>query len=92
MLKWVEGHLQGQIFHNMSNDLAAIAIQGPAAKDVMARLTSADLNTLVFFSGAFVRLDGIPGSHVTTPLLKGRTPSMGSAPGLCPSSPEPVHR
>ena len=82
MQKWVEGHLHGQIFHDMSRDLAAIAVQGPAAKDIMARLTSADLDTLEFFSGAFVRFDKIPGSQIATPMLTGRTPVNGSGPGV----------
>lgn len=82
MQKWVEGHLHGQIFRDMSRDLAAIAVQGPTAKDTMARLTSADLDTLEFFSGAFVRLDKIPGSQIATPMLTGRTPVNGFGPGV----------
>ncbi len=82
MRKWVEGHLQGQVVHDMSTDLAAIAVQGPAAKDVMARLTSANLASLGFFWGQFVRLDKIPGSDPRTPMLTGRTAMNGPGPGV----------
>jgi len=82
MRDWVEGHLRGQAFHDMSSDLAAIAVQGPTARDVMARLTSADLSRLKFFWGEFVRLDNVPGSEVKTPMLKGRTPVNGNGPGV----------
>lgn len=82
MREWVERHVQGQIFHDMSMDLAAIAVQGPTAKDVLARLTSADLDPLKFFWGEFVRLDNVPGSDLRTPMLRGRTPVNGAGPGV----------
>lgn len=74
MKKWVTGHMHGQEFHDMSMDLACIAVQGPKAKDVLAQLTSVDLSSLKFFWAGFMRLDeiNIQGSEVNTPLLKGR--------------------
>lgn len=77
---WIQGHLRGQQLTDMSRDLAAIAVQGPTAKDVLARLTSVDLSQLKFFWGGFMVLDliGRPGSAPKTPLLKDRRPlNMG---------------
>ena len=82
MRGWVEGHLHGQVFSDMSMDLAAIAVQGPSAKDVFARLTSANLDSLKSFWGVFVRLDRLAGSQLRTPMLKGRTPVNGLGPGV----------
>ena len=77
--KWVEGHLHGQEFYDMSMDLATIAVQGPTAKDVVAELTSTDLSSLKFFWGGFIRMDKIvaKGSNPTTMLLKGRKTKNG---------------
>jgi aminomethyltransferase len=82
--KWVEGHLHGQEFYDMSTDLAAIAVQGPTAKDVVAELTSADLSWLKFFWGGFMRLDKIAAndSSQATKLLAGRTPLNGPGNGI----------
>jgi aminomethyltransferase len=82
--KWVEGHLHGQEFYDMSMDLATIAVQGPTAKDVVAELTSADLSSLKFFWGGFVRMDRITtkDSNPTTILLKGRKPKNGPGNGI----------
>src|SRR5512136_1042873 len=55
--KWVEGHQGAVEFFDISRDLAAIAVQGPTAKDVLADITSADLSTMKFFWGDFMRLD-----------------------------------
>ena len=82
MREWVESHAHGQVFHDMSMDLAAIAIQGPTAKDVLARITSADLDSLRFFWGETIRFDKIAGSDPRTPLLKGRMPANGPGPGV----------
>jgi len=77
--KWVEGHMHGQEFYDMSMDLATIAVQGPTAKDVVAELTSADLSSFKFFWGGFIRMDRITtkGSNPITMLLKGRKPKNG---------------
>ena len=82
--KWVEGHLHGQEFYDMSADLAAIAVQGPTAKDVVAELTSADLSSLKFFWGGFMRLDKIAAndSSQATKFLAGRTPLNGPGNGI----------
>ena len=84
MRKWVEGHLDGPELVDMSSDLAAIAVQGPRAKDVVARLTSADLSPVKFFWATFARLDGIKakGSSPKTDLLKGRRPANGQGDGI----------
>ncbi len=84
MRKWVEGHLDGPELVDMSSDLAAIAVQGPRAKDVVARLTSADLSPVKFFWATFARLDGIKakGSSPKTDLLKGRKPANGQGDGI----------
>lgn len=82
--KWVEAHLGGQEFDDMSTDLAAIAVQGPTAKDVLAQLTTANLSSIKSFWGAFVRLDKIAteGSTPKTLLLNGRKPINGTGKGI----------
>ena len=82
--KWVDAHLRGQEFDDMSTDLAAIAVQGPTAKDVLAQLTTANLSSIKFFWGVFVRLDKIAteGSTPKTNLLKGRKPINGGGKGI----------
>ncbi|MBU0684817.1 MAG: glycine cleavage system aminomethyltransferase GcvT [Thermoplasmatota archaeon] len=82
--KWVEGHLHGQEFYDMSMDLATIAVQGPTAQDVVAELTSADLSSLKFFWGGFVRMDRITtkDTNPTTVLMKGRKPKNGPVNGI----------
>jgi len=84
MRKWVESHLDGQELVDMSADLAAIAVQGPKAKDVVGRLTSADLDPVKSFWATFARLDGIKakGSSPKTDLLKGRRPANGPGEGI----------
>ena len=84
MRKWVEGHLRGQTFHDMSMALACVAVQGPTAKDVMVQLTTADLSPMKFFWANFVSLDkvGGKGSDPTTPLLKGRSMVNGNGQGI----------
>lgn len=84
MRKWVEEHLDGQEFYDMSMDLSAIAVQGPTAKDVVAQLTSADLSSLKSFWGGFARLDKIAhkGAEPRTPLLEGRRFMNGDGPGV----------
>lgn len=84
MRKWVEGHVRGQTFHDMSTDLACIAVQGPTAKDVMAQLTTADLSSMKPFWASFVSLDrlGSRRSAQTTPLLKGRLMINGNERGI----------
>jgi len=82
--KWVEVH-KGQVETlDMSKDLAAIAVQGPTAKDVLAELTSADLSTMKFFWGDFMRLDKVNGgkSAPNTPLLKNRKMRNGPGAGI----------
>jgi aminomethyltransferase len=66
MEKWVRGHMHGPELHNMSTDLACIAVQGPVAKEVMRALTSADLSTLKGFWGGFYKLDKIATDRTKT--------------------------
>jgi aminomethyltransferase len=82
--KWVEQHLRGEELVDMSMDLAAIAVQGPTAKDVLAKLTSVDLSPLKFFWGQFVNLDKVPAapSAPKTALLTGRTPVNAGGRGI----------
>jgi len=84
MGKWVTGHIHGQEFHDMSRDLACIAVQGPTAKDVLAQLTTADFSKMKFFWAGFARLDKISaqGSEPATPLLKNRKLMNGSGKGI----------
>jgi aminomethyltransferase len=84
MRKWIESVLQDQELVDMSVDLSAIAVQGPTAKDVVARLTSADLDSLKSFWGAVIRLDGVSakGAPPKTELLKDRPPMNGEGEGI----------
>jgi aminomethyltransferase len=84
MRKWVTGHIHGQEFHDMSMDLACIAVQGPTAKDVLAQLTTADFTKMAFFWAGFTRLDKIDaqGSDPKTPLIKGRRTMNGPGKGI----------
>ena len=66
MEKWVRGHLHGPELHNMSTELACVAVQGPAAKDVMGAITSANLLTLKNFWGGFYKLDKIATDRTKT--------------------------
>ncbi|MBU1158334.1 MAG: glycine cleavage system aminomethyltransferase GcvT [Candidatus Thermoplasmatota archaeon] len=84
MRKWVDSHLKSQELVDMSMDLAAIAVQGPTAKDVLASLTTVDLSKVGFFWAAFARLDRIQtrGSEPETELLKGREYRNGPGDGI----------
>ena len=84
MRKWVESHLNGQELVDMSSDLAAIAVQGPKASEVVQRLTSADLGPLGSFWATFARLDHIDskGSRPKTELLRERASANGRGEGI----------
>jgi len=83
MRKWVEGHAHGQELHDMSTELACVAVQGPTAMEVLTQLTTADLSTMKFFWAGFVQLDRIDaqGPKPTTPLLKDRKMINGAGRG-----------
>ncbi len=74
MRRWIDSHLSGQTLSDESSALAKIAVQGPTAKDVLGRLTSANLTKIGWFHGAFLRLDrlSVTGVRPTTSLLKDR--------------------
>ncbi|MCU0860528.1 MAG: glycine cleavage system aminomethyltransferase GcvT [Thermoplasmata archaeon] len=84
MRKWVESHLDGQELVDMSSDLAAIAVQGPRAAEVVQRLTSADLGKVGFFWATVARLDHIDskGSRPKTELLRDRRSANGQGEGI----------
>lgn len=84
MKKWINDHLHGQELRDDSLEIAKIAVQGPVAKDVVATLTSFDLQTIKWFSGAFLRLDRVPsrGLSPSTDLLKGRKMLNGPGQGV----------
>jgi len=84
MKKWISEHLHGQELCDDSLDIAKIAVQGPVAKDIVATLTSFDLQTIKWFSGAFLRLDKVPSKGLlpTTDLLSGREMLNGKGPGV----------
>jgi aminomethyltransferase len=83
MGKWIEEHLRGQELKDESLEIAKIAVQGPAAKEVMAQLTSLDLSNLKWFWGGFMRMDKIPseGGPSSTVLLGGREMLNGAGGG-----------
>lgn len=81
ILEWIEARKDRVELVDLSRDLATIAVQGPTAKNVIAELTSANLDDLKSFWGDFVRLDKVKGAVTvpTTPLLKAR--KMRNGPG-----------
>jgi len=83
MRKWIEEHLRGQELKDESLDIAKIAVQGPAAKDVVGQLTSFDISKLKWFWGGFLRIDEVPAVSrpASTVLLKGRNMLNGSGGG-----------
>jgi len=85
MRKWIEGHIHGQTFQDMSMELGCVAVQGPTAKDVMAQLTTSDLSQMKSFWASFVCLDklGTRRSGQTTPLLRERNWLNGNDRGIC---------
>ena len=84
MRSWIESHLNGQNLSDESLAVAKIAVQGPAAKDVLARLTSVDLTKLGWFWGSFMRLDKLPVgvSESSIVLLNGRLMMNGPGKGV----------
>ncbi len=83
MRSWIESHLSGQSLDDESLAFAKIAVQGPTAKDVLAKLTSADMSKLRGFWGGFLRLDNVPsGRGPSTVLLKGRSMINGQGKGV----------
>jgi aminomethyltransferase len=83
MRTWIAEHLRGQELKDESLEIAKIAVQGPAAKDVMGQLTSFDLSNLRWFWGGFLRMDKVPYDNrpSSTVLLKGRDMLNGSGGG-----------
>ncbi len=83
MRKWIEEHLRGQELKDESLELAKIAVQGPAAKDVLGQLTSFDLSDLKWFWGSFLSLDKVPSDsrQSSTVLMKGRIMQNGAGGG-----------
>lgn len=84
MRMWVDEHLRGQELHDESLEIAKIAVQGPAAKEVMSRLTSFDLSKLRRFWGAFLSMDKVPsdGRPSSTVLLMRRETPHGPTGGV----------
>jgi aminomethyltransferase len=74
MRKWIEGHIHGQDFMDMSGELSVIAVQGPKAMHVLAGLTSADLRGMKPFWASFVMLDRVESAAAepAAPLLEHR--------------------
>ncbi len=67
---WVTGHVvPGTRLQNVSDDVALLAIQGPAAVDIVQSLTNLDLSALKFYHflqptrSAFLDLDNVILSH-----------------------------
>ncbi|ALC83994.1 MULTISPECIES: glycine cleavage system aminomethyltransferase GcvT [Bacillus] len=59
--EWMELHLRGDVtLHNISSDLAQLAIQGPKAEGILQKLTATDLTEIGFFRFAqHTNLNGI---------------------------------
>jgi aminomethyltransferase len=61
-LRWLEANSRGLAvaIEDVSASLAAVALQGPASRAILQRLTDTDLAQLKFFRLAAARLGGIP--------------------------------
>jgi aminomethyltransferase len=60
-LEWITGHLPpGVTAHDASDELALLAVQGPAAMGIVAGIAEADITTLRPFSAVWSQLAGIP--------------------------------
>ncbi len=58
-LTWLESQLQGDVrLENRSDDLGLIAVQGPDAQRLVAKLTDYDLGSLAFYWAAKVKIGG----------------------------------
>jgi aminomethyltransferase len=56
---WVQQSKFGEVeIENLSDQMGLLAIQGPQAQKVMAKLTSYDLDKLKFYWGTYTDLDG----------------------------------
>jgi len=84
MRRWIEAHLEGPELVDESRLLSAVAVQGPTASEVVAELTSADLDAIEPFWAAFALLDRLGGGAVdpSTELLKGREGTAGAGSGI----------
>ncbi|MGG3662420.1 glycine cleavage system aminomethyltransferase GcvT [Bacillus gobiensis] len=59
--EWMELHLRGDVtLHNISSDIAQLALQGPKAEGILQKLTATDLTEIGFFRFAqHTNLNGI---------------------------------
>ncbi len=58
-LEWLGSHLQGDgHLENKSDDYGLIAVQGPNAQRLVAKLTDYDLDSIAFYHAAQVKIDG----------------------------------
>ncbi|MBN1109590.1 MAG: glycine cleavage system aminomethyltransferase GcvT [Methanomassiliicoccales archaeon] len=73
---WVRERTGGLEVVDLSTRLACLAVQGPAARDVLQALTPLDLSTLKRFQGSFTFLSGPP-----SPFLSDLLPSEGEGVG-----------
>ena len=48
-LAWIRDHAQGAQIDDLSDDFAQLAIQGPASRRILARLTEANLDALAYY-------------------------------------------
>ncbi|AMV73048.1 glycine cleavage system T protein [Desulfuromonas sp. DDH964] len=55
-----EGDFPGVTLRNLSNDFAQLALQGPAAEAILARLTATDLAAIRYYHFAEGVVDGVP--------------------------------
>ncbi len=58
---WIQGHLDGAVAaRDVSEETALIAVQGPRAEAVVARLTELDVTALGYYRAAHERVGGAP--------------------------------
>ncbi|HLA47521.1 MAG TPA: glycine cleavage system aminomethyltransferase GcvT [Thermoplasmata archaeon] len=58
---WIEAHLDGQEFHDRTEDFLCLALQGPRAAEALSRITRDDVRGLKPFRADHIRFE--PGRH-----------------------------
>lgn len=59
-LDWIRAHAPSAQIDDLSDDYAQLALQGPAARSVLSRLTAIDLSTLAYYHFTEGDIAGVP--------------------------------
>ena len=66
MLSWFEQFKRGYhiTLEDITDSIAAVAIQGPTSRDILKQLTDVDLDSLAYYRVAAVKIDGLD-AHIS---------------------------